>query len=497
MSSCSKNFINDVKPTDAANATQVFADAASVRVYFNGIYSSLRSTWQSVESLGSGNTLNPVAGGQTDTWGYNSLNLTRVAKGKDIVMPYASWYIYDYQNDNREPTYRRVKFVWYFLYEEINQLNTLIDGVTRSTTIAGADKPKLIAEARALRGFLHFELAREFQLTLLKDPNAPGVPYYSQPASLTNNEGKGRGTMRQLFDSIDNDMAFALANLTADRNSASEVNLNVAEGMAARIYLEEGKWSKADSAAQKAIEGQALDASGYRNNYNGLTSPEIIWGFPQTTENGGQSVYYGTPSSFYDQTGEGYDAFFMSSELVGHFSNSDIRNTFYVYDPDPTAADYLATNKFGKGSGSGVELITGEQVELKVTDFNESLNMMRVAEMYLISAEARARQNNNTGAGDVLFELQSDRDPAATPSGNTGSALIDEILLERRKELYGELGIDWLDAKRLQQPIDRTGSNHPVPYDYVIPANDPRFNLKIPQSEIQSNPNINPGDQNP
>ncbi|MEJ7680500.1 MAG: hypothetical protein WKG06_22140 [Segetibacter sp.] len=36
--------------------------------------------------------------------------------------------------------------------------------------------------------------------------------------------------------------------------------------------------------------------------------------------------------------------------------------------------------------------------------------------------------------------------PEAIPSGNTGQALINEILLERRKELYGELGIDWQDA---------------------------------------------------
>jgi len=224
----------------------------------------------------------------------------------------------------------------------------------------------------------------------------------------------------------------------------------------------------------------------------------VIWGFPQTTENGGQSLYYGTPSSFFEQTGNGYDAFWISAELVNSFTLTDVRNTFYVYDPDPTAPDYVATNKFGglDGSPGDIPMINGSIQPLKATNFNESLNMMRVGEMYLIEAEAKARQNE-ADAGTILFALQSNRDPAAVKSGNTGQALINEILLERRKELYGELGIDWLDAKRLQLPIDRTTSNHPPPYNYVIPVNDPRFALKIPQTELQANKSLRAGDQNP
>ena len=496
VAGCSKNFINSVKPTDSATADQVYSSPASVRIYFNGIYRQLRNQWQSIESATTNGT--PAAGGSTDTWGYNSIMMARDVKGKDIIMPYNSWYYFDYEQVNREPTYRRVKFVWYFFYEIINQVNTLIDGTIKSPTITADQKTPLLAEARALRAYLYFELAREFQFTLLKDPNAPGVPYYSQPATANNLTGKPRGTMQQLYDSINNDLLFATANLTADRSSKSQINLNVAEGMAARIYLEEGRWADADAAAAKAVDGLTLDATGYPNNYNGLTSSEVIWGFPQTIQNGGQSLYYGTPSSFFDQTGAGYDAFWISRELADHFSNTDIRNTFYVYNSnnDSTAPDYLATNKFGTGSGNPIPLITGQTVDQKTIDFNESLNMMRVGEMYLISAECKARQND-AAAATVLFQLQSNRDPGAVASGKTGPGLIDEILLERRKELYGELGIDWLDAKRLQLPIDRSNSNHPAPNNFVIPANDPGFNLKIPQAEIQANKSMSPADQNP
>ena len=488
LGSCKKNFIDGIKPTNSASANDVFASADAVRVYFTGIYRNIRAQWQSTDG---------TAGGATDTWGYNSVFMARDVKGKDIVMPYNSWYYFDYQNANREPTYRRVKFTWYFFYELLNQVNTLIDGTTKSATIDDNDKKPLLAEARALRAWFLFELAREFSDAYSIDPNTKGVPVYITPAA-DSTKGNPRGTLQQTFDQINADIEYALANIGSTQLLKDQVNINVAWGMAARIYLEQGRWADAETAAQNAIQGHALDASGYPDNYNGLTSTEVLWGFPQTTENGGQSLYYGTPSSFFVQDGSGYDAFWINDELVNSFTTTDVRNTFYVYDPDVTQADAYGTNKFGTAQGSAytVDMLNGTTVALKTIDFNESLNMMRVGEMYLIEAEAKARQSK-ADADDVLFTLQSNRDPAAVQSHNTGQALIDEILLERRKELYGELGIDYLDAKRLQLPIDRSTTNHPVPYNYVIPANDPRFELKIPQTELQANKSMTNADQNP
>ena len=78
--------------------------------------------------------------------------------------------------------------------------------------------------------------------------------------------------------------------------------------------------------------------------------------------------------------------------------------------------------------------------------------------MILIEAEAKFRQGDEEGARDLLFALQSNRDPEAVNAMNTGSALEEEILLERRKEMYGEFGVEWFDAKRLQRGIVRVNS---------------------------------------
>ncbi|MES2775523.1 MAG: RagB/SusD family nutrient uptake outer membrane protein [Bacteroidota bacterium] len=483
LGSCKKDFLDKPQPNQFVSDKAVFASEGGVRAYFYGIYRNLRRQWANIDA---------TAGGATDTWGYNSINIARVNKGIDIINP-SNWYVNDYRHGNREPNFRRVLFTWGFFYEGINQANVIIDGVT-SSSLADATKKKLIAEARALRGWMYFEAVREFSQPILKDANAPGIPLYTSPTSI-DNKGKGRGTVKQVYDQINDDIAYAVANLGTDREIKSQITLNVAQGMQARIMLEQGKWTEAAAAALAARTGFNLVPADYANGYSNLESNEVIWGFPQTQENGGQSLYYGTPSSFFEKTGNGYDNLFINADLVTTFSNTDIRNTFYLTSATPTSQQRYSTNKFGSASASNITLISGVTVKLNETDFDEDLPMMRVAEMILIEAEARAELAQTTQAKALLLSLQKNRDPAKTESPNTGAALIAEILLERRKELYGELGLDFLDIKRRQLAFVRAG-NHAAAYKFNWLPNDARLLLKIPQKEFDTNTALTPADQN-
>jgi hypothetical protein len=127
--------------------------------------------------------------------------------------------------------------------------------------------------------------------------------------------------------------------------------------------------------------------------------------------------------------------------------------------------------------------------------------MMRASEMYLIEAEALARDNKTTEAKTVLETLIKARLTTYTaPTSNP--ALLSEILLQRRLELWGE-GFSLFDIKRLKTGLNRpTGSgNHGSPSFnpaiYTLPDQSPTFLMKIPQDEIDVNPNINDADQNP
>ncbi|HZH54783.1 MAG TPA: RagB/SusD family nutrient uptake outer membrane protein, partial [Sphingobacteriaceae bacterium] len=143
---------------------------------------------------------------------------------------------------------------------------------------------------------------------------------------------------------------------------------------------------------------------------------------------------------------------------------------------------------------------------------------MRVAEQYLIEAEAAAKTNAEGEAIQILEALITTRDPNYSAAGLTGQALLDEIYLQRRIELWGE-GRALLDMKRLQTGLNRpTGDGNHNGWDLIneenkalnfnvpatgatnaitIPDKDPRFLWRIPQNEIDANKNLTDADQNP
>jgi hypothetical protein len=118
---------------------------------------------------------------------------------------------------------------------------------------------------------------------------------------------------------------------------------------------------------------------------------------------------------------------------------------------------------------------------------------IRLAEMYLILAEAYANTaGKEADARAALFTLAVNRDPSYVLSTNSGAALINEILVQRRVEFWGE-GFRFFDLKRLNQALDRT-----VVPNFVsaavggvmqIPAGDDRWQFAIPIAELQANPN--------
>ena len=85
--------------------------------------------------------------------------------------------------------------------------------------------------------------------------------------------------------------------------------------------------------------------------------------------------------------------------------------------------------------------------------------------------------------------LAVNRNPSYVLSTKTGQAMIDEVMLQRRVELWGE-GFRFYDLKRTNSPLDRTGGNHSATFTnglLSVPATDPlRWEFLIPQAEIDN-----------
>jgi hypothetical protein len=354
----------------------------------------------------------------------------------------------------------------------VNQANNVIDGVTKSATLPEATKARLLGEGRAIRAWSYFELVREFAHAYSENPNTPGVPIYTIPTSSTTT-GNPRAKLSENYAMIVEDLENAVANLGTTRQLKDVINKEVANGLLARVYLEMGNWEKAKTAAQAAKANYPLTASEYSPMVD-IGKKEVIWGFPQQSD---QTIFYGTPSAYFGYTGTVINAFYIDSNFVNSFSSTDIRKATFVNSGRTDFKKWLS-KKFGS-----------------TTNFNDHFVMMRSAEMWLIEAEAKARLGE-ADAGTILYAVQKNRDPNAVASGNTGQALINEILYEKRKDLYGEIGIGFLDIKRLGLPLVRS-TGHPILYRFNFPANDNRFTLKIPRAEMDANKSLTAADQNP
>ena len=160
-------------------------------------------------------------------------------------------------------------------------------------------------------------------------------------------------------------------------------------------------------------------------------------------------------------------------------SETDLRRGWW----DPTGKMSVPTTSFTKRAYQHRKF-TARSSGDAVGDYA----FMRLAELYLMKAEALARDNKATEAQTTFTKFQITRDPDYVSKGNTGDALIAEIMNSRYVELWGE-GFNWLDHKRLGLPINRTNSNFDVATCTVleVPADDKRWQWAIPQQEMNSN----------
>jgi len=92
---------------------------------------------------------------------------------------------------------------------------------------------------------------------------------------------------------------------------------------------------------------------------------------------------------------------------------------------------------------------------------------------------------NSGASATALYELAKKRNPAYVLSTATGSALLNEILFQRRIELWGE-GFRFYDLKRLNLPLDRNRHKFLPSYQKAVPAGDVKWQFAIPQSEIDA-----------
>lgn len=485
LTACSKNYLNAPK-VENGNLTEdiIFTTRAGAESVLTGIYWILRSE----NYNGYFSTYNDTGGGGLTLRGLELDQFFFDVRGNDVFSsPTGYW---SPETNWGEHTLGRInigirtKATWEMFYKVINNANAVIKNVSKIPETQ-AVKDQLAAEAKAIRAYAYFWLARIYQFNYAKNPDAKGVPIYTDPYS-GDGEGKARASLKEVYNLITADLNEAVTNLPTTRASKYRINRNVAQGILAQVYQEMAGntanspfWEQARLNAVAARSGFALmNNTTYQAGFNDLTNGEWMWGLPVPVE---QTLSYYSLYSYIDPDNGYYRNIYINDAFVSQFKDTDARKALFRKLTANAAAPWRLwqTTKYkAKTSTSGDILI------------------MRSVEMVFIEAEALAQQGKLAEAIDLLFTVQSLRDASATKlaAASTKDEVINAILLERRKELFAEIGTEFFDLKRYQRPLQRTGNHWSI---VSIPADDKRWVFQLPQSEVDANPNIEEADQNP
>ena len=358
------------------------------------------------------------------------------------------------------PTNGTIATWWNNSYSQIYAANAVIAGVAGSTKLDQADKDQLTGEAKFARAFIHFYL-----LQLWGD-----VPY------VTGTDYKVNSTVRKLpavevYAKIIEDLEAASLLLAAEYSSPNRVrpNLYAAQAMLARVYLYVGKWAQASNSAATVLNN--TETYGWVVELNNVflkESTTTIWQYSartatRNTDEGTTFIFNSAPPT----------AVALTSSLMNAFESGDQRKEKWIRTRTGGGKTYYHAYKYKK-TGSATP-----QTEFSI--------VLRLAEMYLIRAEARARQGELTNAKEDLNVIRNTAGLANT-TADTQDEILQAILRERRVEFFTEFGHRFLDLKRY-------GALDDVLQDTKADWQSTDRLLPLPQSELNLNPNVAP--QNP
>ena len=365
--------------------------------------------------------------------------------------------------------------LWRASYRLINQVNRVLDGVATVNLEEGqeAELRNIRGQLYGLRAYAHWELLQWFA-TSYTDGAALAVPYVDFVVSI---EQLPRNTVSEVLAGINADMALA-EDLIASSNGSEFVNPDMLTALKARMKLYTEAFGEAGTLAESLIQKYPLaDRTAYQGMFGDTDMTEVIFKLRRTPADFPIGTIW-----FFNVGGGVFPFLEMSNGLFDALDPADIRYdvNFWAEESDPPGNRHV----IGKYRAPG---------------FVNDLKVFRVSEMYLIKAEAQARQGNLTDAAQTLKELRDARFGSETTAESFANQeeAVRVIVAERRIELAFE-GHRYLDIRRTRALTGTGIIRDPRDCDVQnceLPASDYRFNPPIPLAELNANDNMeqNPG----
>jgi starch-binding outer membrane protein, SusD/RagB family len=438
-----KKFVNIDPPKTELVPPVIFASDAAAKQAIAGLYAPLLTGYASGDNF----SISYLAGLSSD----------ELIPGSDAPV--------DFYYNAMHPNNTAVLTLWQDPYKEIYNANAMLEGLNAATAVTPALKQQLSGEAMFLRAFSYFYLVNL---------------YGNVPLNLSTdyrlNQRMPRTSKELVYNQIITDLKTAQKLLSADYyysdNERVRVNKWVATALLARVYLYRGLWTEAITQAGIIINNTALFKLCPLNTVFLKNSTETIWQLSR-------------------MEGNSYDALTFINQLNATLSNAVVTS---FENGDKRRSGWIGSSS----SGGNTVYWPTKYKATAIAPVTEYSTVFRLAEQYLIRAEAKTQLGNITGVNSAASDLDTIRSRAglSVTTATTREEMLKAIEKGRVCEFFTEWGHRWLDLKRSESFIT-AGNTRADDLLKVLKVNWQSTDMlyPIPQEEMRQNPasTQNPG----
>lgn len=437
-----------------------------------------------------------------DMFGQKSIDIATDLLSCDMAMSADAygWFTTDAQRNGSSSTGSRNSYMWSYYYRIIMNANAIVRNLSAKqadgTELTQMEK-KYLAETLTMRAYCYFSIVNFYTPglgnTQQSNYGGAGLDYRTAPIYTETTYDPKTGlvleqdlsTKAQLFEMIHSDLGAAIAYFdaldadTAARSNKLFVNADIARAFSAYTFLLEEKYDTAYKVAKEVIDAGNFSIIPYdevtTTGFTDVNCSSWMWGLDVTVENTGSlASFWGhidTHTYSYAYAGA---LKVIDKTLYESIPETDIRKKWF--DATKLNPDFKFYD-LARGTGNNID-------RRWLNDYV----YMRIEEMYLVGAEAAARDGKETESRELLKPLVEARDTNADVDALTGSALLSSIYYNWRIEMWGE-GRGLMTFKRFGEAKTTGGNNYFVKNQDLNPT-DYQMTFQLPYAEYSGNSQI-------
>ncbi|WP_317197763.1 RagB/SusD family nutrient uptake outer membrane protein [Leeuwenhoekiella palythoae] len=439
LSACEPFLEVDV-PNDRITGETVFSDDATAREAMNGVYIQLFNT---AFAAGGNQSVSFLGGLSAATY-----TVTNTVPEMEAFAAH-----------QLEATNSLNLALWSGAYNTIYMCNDMLEGVANNSNLSLETREALEGESRFIRAFTYFYLTNLYG----------EVPLVTQ-TTYTNNALKARSPQTEVYELIldDLDQAAALVDTGYPDNERTRTNRFTVLALLARVHLYLEDWEQAETYSSEVLAATHLyELPDDLNTVFLANSPEALWQI--SPEGWGGSFSHTRDGNLLIRITPTASPVSLSETLIAHVEAGDLRRDNWIGSLATSNETYHYPYKYKI------------QYEATGANYTEYSMVMRLAEQYLIRAEARTRQGKQEAAvADLnVIRERAGLEPLVYNQALTQEQLLDEVMQQRYHELFSEWGHRWLDLKRTGRAQEVLEGLQEI--DLLYP---------IPEAELVKNPNL-------